>query len=102
MEWKLPFVGFPHIQKKGFAEQFISYGHKQQHSSEIISIASNISTSDGTKVGLLTIAGTFKDAGSSYLAINPWTGEEITQTESSCITNKYIDACLLKSDKCKE
>ena len=70
--------------------------------SENIPVASNISTSDGTKHGSLTMAGTFKDSGSSYLAINPRTGEEITRTESFRITNKYIDACLLNIDQCKE
>ena len=62
--------------------------------SKDIPVTSDVSTSNGTKYGLLTVASAYKGAGVSYVAVNPWTGEKITCTENFYVANKCINDCL--------
>ena len=62
--------------------------------SENITATPNVSTSNGTKHGSLTVASPYKGVGPSYLAINPRTGKEIPHTSSLRTTDKHINACL--------
>ena len=66
----------------------------QSTSSENMAIRLYSSGSEGTNKSSLTVTGTDRSAGSSFLAFNPRTGQEASSISGFLITRRDVDKCI--------
>ena len=90
------FANFEPDSEKGISSVPItnSSRYMQNTSSENITARLNSSGSEGTNESSLTVTGTDRNVGSSFLAFNPRTGKETSHISGFLITRRAVDLSI--------